>query len=168
MSKLKSTMQKNRLAAALTATFLLAGCTLGPDYVRPASTLPEQTLETSSEARAQAPLNPEWWTLFNDASRNNLVGQALAANQDLQAAIACLEAAEAAAREAGPVDDQRLPQGGPRIVTIPARRRDQLVEDQRLPRPVRSLVSECLLHRDDPAPAQRQLQPKIGQAEIPM
>jgi multidrug efflux system outer membrane protein len=101
MLKLTQTMQKNRLAAALTATFLLAGCTLGPDYVRPASTLPEQTLETSSEARAQAPINPEWWTLFNDASLNNLVGQALAANQDLQAAIARLEAAEASAREAG-------------------------------------------------------------------
>ena len=101
MSKLKTTMQKNRLAAALTATFLLAGCTLGPDYVRPASTLPEQTLETSSEARAQAPINQAWWTLFNDASLNNLVAQALAANQDLQAAIARLEAAEAAAREAG-------------------------------------------------------------------
>ena len=101
MSKLKPTMQKNRLAAALTATFLLAGCTLGPDYVRPTSTLPEQTLETNSDAHTQAPINPEWWTLFNDATLNQLVQQTLAANQDLQAAIARLEASEAAAREAG-------------------------------------------------------------------
>jgi hypothetical protein len=39
--------------------------------------------------------------LFNDATLNQLVQQALVANQDLQAAIARLAASEAAAREAG-------------------------------------------------------------------
>ncbi|MGB4913390.1 MAG: efflux transporter outer membrane subunit, partial [Candidatus Dechloromonas phosphoritropha] len=44
---------------------------------------------------------PDWWTLFGDADLNALVQQALAANQDLQAAVARLEAADAFAREVG-------------------------------------------------------------------
>lgn len=101
MPNFKQTLPKIRLAAALTATILLAACTVGPDYVRPASTLPEPQAEATAESRATAPINPTWWTLFNDASLNQLIQQALAANQDLQAAIARLEAVEAAAREAG-------------------------------------------------------------------
>ncbi len=87
--------------STLTAALLLAGCTLGPDYVRPSSTLPEQHKEAVAEARATAPVNPEWWTLFNDPTLDQLVALTLANNQDLQAAVARLEATEAAAREAG-------------------------------------------------------------------
>jgi len=94
-------LPKFGLFSALTAALLLAGCTVGPDYVRPSSTLPEQHNAADVDPRAEAPINPEWWTLFGDAELDTLVQQALAANQDLQAAIARLEAAEAAAREAG-------------------------------------------------------------------
>lgn len=87
--------------AALGAGALLAGCAVGPDYHRPDPLLPDRYNEAGTEARAAAPVNPEWWTLFGDAGLNNLIAQALAANQDLQAAVARLEAAEAAAREAG-------------------------------------------------------------------
>lgn len=93
--------QKNRLFLALTVTTILAGCAVGPDYLRPTSTLPEQHKEANATPQAIAPINPEWWTLFNDATLNQLVQQTLLANQDLQAAIARLEASEAAAREAG-------------------------------------------------------------------
>ncbi len=94
--------KKNRLFLALTVTVFFAGCAVGPDYARPTSTLPEQHKEaTTATAQAVAPVNAEWWTLFNDATLNQLVQQTLAANQDLQAAIARLEASEAAAREAG-------------------------------------------------------------------
>jgi multidrug efflux system outer membrane protein len=87
-----------RLVIALSAAFALSGCAIGPDYVRPTSTLlePAQVL-----APAAVPVNPTWWTLFGDTELNTLVDQALIANQDLQAALARLEAAEAAAREAG-------------------------------------------------------------------
>jgi multidrug efflux system outer membrane protein len=91
----------NRLFLALTVTVFLAGCAVGPDYARPTSTLPEQHKEATVTAQAVAPVNAEWWTLFNDPTLNQLVQQTLAANQDLQAAIARLEANEAAAREAG-------------------------------------------------------------------
>ncbi len=86
------------LFSVLTATALLAGCAVGPDYARPSSTLPEDYSQ-APEARATAPVNPEWWMLFGDAGLDALVQQALAANQDLQAAIARLEAAEAFTRE---------------------------------------------------------------------
>ena len=101
----KQTQSKISLLPGLIASLLLAGCAVGPDYVRPTSTLPEQYKEATAEPDAQAgarmPVNPEWWTLFNDATLNQLVQQALVANQDLQAAIARLAASEAAAREAG-------------------------------------------------------------------
>ena len=93
--------KKNCLFLALTVTTFLAGCAVGPDYARPTSTLPEQHKDATATAQAVAPVNAEWWTLFNDATLNQLVEQTLAANQDLQAAIARLEASEAAAREAG-------------------------------------------------------------------
>lgn len=98
MYSLPTKISKIRLILALTAAFALAGCAVGPDYIRPASTLPESAQDV---ATAEAPVNPTWWTLFGDADLNALVEQTLAANQDLQAAIARLEAAEAAAREAG-------------------------------------------------------------------
>ena len=101
MPACQQTLPAIRLAAAVTATLLLAGCVVGPDYVRPASTLPEHYPTVGTESRATAPVNPEWWTLFNDATLNQLVDQALAANQDLQAAVARLEASEAAARAVG-------------------------------------------------------------------
>ena len=98
MYSLPTKISKIRLILALTAAFALAGCAVGPDYIRPASTLPESAQDV---ATAEAPVNPTWWTLFGDADLNALVEQTLAANQDLRAAIARLEAAEAAAREAG-------------------------------------------------------------------
>ena len=89
------------LFSVLTATALLAGCAVGPDYQRPDSTLPERYSQTEAApaVRAEAPVNPTWWMLFGDAGLNALVTQALDINQDLQAAIARLEAADAYARE---------------------------------------------------------------------
>lgn len=101
MPSLNQIAPKIRLATALTAALWLAGCASGPDYLRPSFLLPEQHKEAVAEARATAPINAQWWTLFDDAGLNALVAQALEANQDLQAAVARLDAAEAAAREAG-------------------------------------------------------------------
>ena len=102
MSAFKQKLPAIRLAAALSAFLLLGGCAVGPDYLRPSFLFPEpEKLAPDAEARAEVPINPQWWTLFGDAALNNLEQQAIEANQDLQVAIARLEAAEAAAREAG-------------------------------------------------------------------
>ena len=114
MRKLLPKHFKIRPFLALTVAIALSGCAIGPNYFRPASTLPEAA---PAVATAQVPVNPTWWTLFGDADLNALVDQTLVANQDLQAAIARLEAAEAAAREAGA---DTLPRIGLEASTGPA------------------------------------------------
>lgn len=91
-----------RAPLALAAlTLALAGCSaLGPDYARPQSSLPGAYTE-AGKAEAQAPVEREWWKLFKDPVLDDLVAQALGGNLDLQAAVARVEEAEAALREAG-------------------------------------------------------------------
>ena len=82
----------------------LAGCAVGPDYKRPDSPLPDQfneAREASPADQPTAPMQKEWWTLFQDATLNNLVDQALAHNTDMLLAVARVEEADALAREAG-------------------------------------------------------------------
>ncbi len=85
--------------APLAIALALAGCTVGPDYVRPAAPLPEKFVEAADAV--VAPVNREWWKLFNDASLNDLVERALQANADVQQAAARVEEADAFLREAG-------------------------------------------------------------------
>src|SRR5580658_4440714 len=76
---------------------LLAGCTVGPNYKRPATSVP-------SNFRAPDPLPPaqaasfadlKWFEVFKDDKLQELVRQALAANYDLRDAAARVEAARA-------------------------------------------------------------------------
>lgn len=78
---------------------LLAGCTtVGPDYERPEVELPS-TYPT--EVQSSGELEGEWWTLYNDATLNELVASARERNADIKLAAARLQEAEAFAREAG-------------------------------------------------------------------
>lgn len=89
----------------LALAVLLSGCAVGPDYLRPANWLPAAFKEAPTavaEAKAENPaIDQRWWTLFNDSTLNALVDQALLGNADLRSAIARVEQADAAAREAG-------------------------------------------------------------------
>ncbi|MDR0997157.1 MAG: efflux transporter outer membrane subunit [Zoogloeaceae bacterium] len=90
-----------RLLPLLVAT-LAAGCAIGPDYERPKAVLPQDFgAEAAYAERGQAEINPQWWTLFGDDTLDALMQTALANNQDLLAAAARMEQAEAYAREAG-------------------------------------------------------------------
>jgi multidrug efflux system outer membrane protein len=87
-------------AAALSAALP----TVGPDYVRPAiaspaayrdgSTVTEWKLAVPADQRGRG----EWWQIFGDPELNRLERRALAANQDLSAAAARVEQANATAR----------------------------------------------------------------------
>lgn len=103
MPENKMTSAKMRLLAVSTVAALLTGCASGPDYLRPETWLPGlfKGEEPVAEARSGVPVHAEWWTLFGDSRLNQLVQQALEANQDMQAAVARLDAAEAVAREVG-------------------------------------------------------------------
>lgn len=91
----RTTYRLTMIAAALA----LAGCAIGPDYVRPATPLPASYSEAT--ASEQATVNARWWTLFGDATLDQLVDKALQNNADLRLAIARVEQADAVAREAG-------------------------------------------------------------------
>ncbi|MEZ4386202.1 MAG: efflux transporter outer membrane subunit [Candidatus Krumholzibacteriia bacterium] len=93
---------------ALSVVMLASGgCTVGPDYVRPALTDDVPT----SFAAATAPidttaLDARWWEALGDPILNQLVGQALAHNHDLQRATAAVIEARAAV---GGARSERLP-----------------------------------------------------------
>jgi multidrug efflux system outer membrane protein len=76
----------------------LAGCSVGPDYHRP--TMPAPTAyKSATPAEAAAPqLGHDWWKLFNDPELDKLEDQALKENQSIQAAMASVEQARAAAK----------------------------------------------------------------------
>jgi outer membrane protein, multidrug efflux system len=87
-----------RLKALMTSTtamtagaVLLSACTVGPDYKQPHADAPP-AWHTDSYWRlaepSHAPLAPDWWRSFGDASLDDFEQQALAQNQTLAAASA--------------------------------------------------------------------------------
>ena len=87
-----------RALTTLAAATLLAACTVGPDYQRPQADVPP-TWQTDSYWRvgvpSHAPISPDWWSAFSDATLSTLETQALAQNQTLAAASAHYEQAKA-------------------------------------------------------------------------
>ncbi|MGE0310343.1 MAG: efflux transporter outer membrane subunit [Lautropia sp.] len=110
---------RGALAVLAASLAVLAGCTtVGPDYQRPVRVLPggfaggaigddasaarDGTAASAGAAPAsRGAVETDWWRRFGDARLDALVERALARNTDLQAAIARIEEADAALREAG-------------------------------------------------------------------
>ena len=81
-------MKRLQSICRLIALFGLYGCTVGPDYVRPAPPLPEKW-QASPEVKSAASSDyQQWWKSFNDPILNELIVQASTANLDFQAAQA--------------------------------------------------------------------------------
>ena len=79
----------------------LTGCTMGPDYQRPEATVPAAYREESpwKEAAPADDLDKgAWWQAYGDPVLDDLQQRAASANQSLQAAIARVDQARAAAR----------------------------------------------------------------------
>jgi len=94
---------------AVSATGLLAGCTLGPDFLRPkppavdgytAQPMPAKTAAADAPGGAAQEfvkamdIPGQWWTLFHSEPLNRLIEEALKANPSLQAAHASLRQAQ--------------------------------------------------------------------------
>ena len=110
-TRLKSSLSvvARRFTACLSAAaVLVAGCTIGPDFHRPAApnvtgyagnALPSQTASANiaggEEQRFVQGLDipGQWWTLFHSEPLNTLIEQALKANPDVSAAKAALRQA---------------------------------------------------------------------------
>jgi len=84
-------MSRKRILVMLIAANLLAGCTAGPDYVRPNPSMPDhfqlQTRIDQRHAAASADL-ATWWTGFGDPQLSRYVMIALERNLDLAQASA--------------------------------------------------------------------------------
>ncbi|HEU4839659.1 MAG TPA: efflux transporter outer membrane subunit, partial [Micavibrio sp.] len=92
-------MKKQRLVYPVLVAALLAGCSMIPEYERPAT----DTQAGWSEADASNPtvIARDWWKNFNSPELNALMEEALAKNNDLAASIARIDQARALARVAG-------------------------------------------------------------------
>ncbi|HLF57725.1 MAG TPA: efflux transporter outer membrane subunit [Thermoanaerobaculia bacterium] len=91
------------LAAAVAALSITACASVGPDYRRPGIAVPD----AYSAGAAAGEIPDAWWTLFGDAELDRLVGEALAANQDIALAAARVDEARALA---GVARADRFPQ----------------------------------------------------------
>jgi NodT family efflux transporter outer membrane factor (OMF) lipoprotein len=101
---------KSTLAALIVACFSTA-CAVGPDYVRPATTMPEQFHgQAAVDGRQAAPgaSLDAWWAGFADPQLNRYVERALEQNLDLAQAAARVAQARAAV---GAADAALLPSG---------------------------------------------------------
>jgi NodT family efflux transporter outer membrane factor (OMF) lipoprotein len=99
---------KPRLVLTLLGLVLLADCTVGPKYVKPAvpstpafkEAPPEQFQESKDWKPAQPsrPLATKWWEAFGDPELNALEEQVTSGNQDLKVAEAHFREARAMIR----------------------------------------------------------------------
>ncbi|MFY9288071.1 MAG: efflux transporter outer membrane subunit [Alphaproteobacteria bacterium] len=102
-------MRPSFLLLTVSCTALLMGCSVGPDFKRPAApetsnygpnALPAATTSAANphgaaqKFAAGQDIPAEWWTLFQSEPLNQLIKQALKANPDLESAQAALRAAQ--------------------------------------------------------------------------
>lgn len=93
----------------LSAIFILAGCSLAPEYQRPALPVPQQ-FSLSQNALISAPMGYQdtgWRTFFVDSQVKALIGEALVNNRDLRMAVLKVQEARA---QYGVTDADRYPQ----------------------------------------------------------
>jgi len=98
--------------ATLASALALAACATGPDYAPPQTASAAAGPFIAAKGPAIQPLAPvqgNWWRLYNDPVLDGLIADALAHNTDVRAAVARLAKARAALKE---VKVDRLPQGG--------------------------------------------------------
>lgn len=98
------TMSRQRLLSPL-AVALVGGllclvvpsCTVGPNYQRPDQAMPTTFRSPTTQAAAGV-LGRDWWRLFGDPTLDQLIEDARQANTNVQAAMARVAQARAAAR----------------------------------------------------------------------
>ncbi|EOQ50185.1 TPA: efflux transporter outer membrane subunit [Citrobacter braakii] len=93
----------------LSAVFVLAGCSLAPDYQRPTLPVPQQ-FSLSQNALVSAPVGYQdtgWRSFFVDSQVKALIGEALVNNRDLRMAVLKVQEAKA---QYGVTDADRYPQ----------------------------------------------------------
>ncbi|MDD2780084.1 efflux transporter outer membrane subunit [Sulfuricurvum sp.] len=85
-------MNNTPLSLTILSALLLGGCAIGPDYVRPDVTVPENFLQKDVNQTAQQRLNTQWWKSFQDEPLNRAIEEALKTNFDIQSSQASVDA----------------------------------------------------------------------------
>jgi outer membrane protein, multidrug efflux system len=111
-----------KLVCLALAFLMVAGCTVGPNYKRPAVTTPV-TYYTDPSPQSNAIADLSWWELFKDPVLQSLIQEALKNNYDVRIAAARVEEERA---QIGVTRSQFFPQigygasiAGQRAPTIP-------------------------------------------------
>ena len=96
-------MNRRRIAAALAAALVLcSACTVGPNYTRPASSVPQRFKAADGWVDAtpgDALDRGSWWKRFDDAVLDDLVSRVEVSNQNVAAAVAAYAQARALVAE---------------------------------------------------------------------
>jgi len=94
-----------RILALLVSSALLAGCMVGPNFVKPGAHVPAGWAGPAPSAATSQPATQpalaekdlaQWWTAFGDATLTSLVTRAVESNLDLRLAEARIRQARAA------------------------------------------------------------------------
>ncbi|HEX4329973.1 MAG TPA: efflux transporter outer membrane subunit [Burkholderiales bacterium] len=114
-----------RALLPLTAAAFLGGCMVGPDYKRPTLETLDVPADYPEPQQGDASvLRADWWTLYGDATLNDLVASAQKNSADIRLATAQLEEARAALREANaglfPEIDAGLSDNASRVSSVTA------------------------------------------------
>lgn len=75
-----------RLLSVTALAACIAGCMVGPNYQRPAVSVPAQWSEGAGSEQTATSASLPWWKLYGDAQLDGLIQRALNANLDLQRA----------------------------------------------------------------------------------
>ena len=85
----RNTPRLFRLAALSAAAILFAGCTVGPNYVRPTAEVPTDFKETPANWKQAQPSDAiskgKWWEIYQDPQLNELEEKINVSNQTLKA-----------------------------------------------------------------------------------
>ncbi|MFO0830141.1 MAG: efflux transporter outer membrane subunit [Phycisphaerales bacterium] len=81
------------LATIAVAALAIAACKVGPDYARPATSVPAQFRDGPDTTEPLSIADRPWWEVFDDPTLGGLIDQAIADNNDLRVAVARIEQA---------------------------------------------------------------------------
>jgi NodT family efflux transporter outer membrane factor (OMF) lipoprotein len=84
-------LRVTRAVCTILLAAVIGGCTVGPDYHAPATSMPSHwevtpSTQASHPIQGEAPIE-RWWTTFDDPELDSLVSRAVQSNLDLEAAI---------------------------------------------------------------------------------
>jgi len=107
---MKNTYSKIVLTACL---LTLSSCTVGPDYQKPLvdDLTPKKWSRETHENPDAAKIGENWWEVYSDPTLNQLETDAIENNQNLAAAVARVDQARAASRQARSADSPEITTG---------------------------------------------------------